>query len=466
MYVRLGYEFNIACRAFSSIGVETADLGNVPELLRGILESTLSQEASPQSLDRYLPKIRDIIITLLHGLKRKQQKLRQKHSRDVSAAAEGSSVPRNSSTNSVGSGGTGITTLLNEGINEQHMPTDARIVDGKVVRDRPAEINNVPPRGSSMNSSPGRKGLPRGTSKESISSDPSTMSSTTMQQLPVLPPGYSGEAAAPQQSRKMSPDLSVDNFPPPPPPPKQNALAALQRGGDLERRASRRYSQYHIAKMVGSQAPMPMLPQTTPVPNRGKDSRETMNAVRGRGSVHHKTQPSVSRVITDSSPTRVPSRIDEESSESGKSASHHDPQVDSPHVKTPADKLRHDENQFDKVSEVEQPVKRSSTEPVPFTPDGQTERREPAPASVSDTGPGMGYSASLARQFVPEQSPQPGKELTLFLQYKTKVKKFVLADGYTDLSVARLQLAFIEKFAWNTHNNGVDLPEIYIQDPI
>jgi hypothetical protein len=67
---------------------------------------------------------------------------------------------------------------------------------------------------------------------------------------------------------------------------------------------------------------------------------------------------------------------------------------------------------------------------------------------------------------VPEDSPKPGKELTLFLQYKTKIKKFVLADGYNDLSIARLQLAFIEKFAWNTHNNGVDLPEIYIQDPV
>jgi len=32
--------------------------------------------------------------------------------------------------------------------------------------------------------------------------------------------------------------------------------------------------------------------------------------------------------------------------------------------------------------------------------------------------------------------------------------------------MARLQLAFIEKFAWNTHNNGVELPEIYIQDPV
>jgi hypothetical protein len=69
-------------------------------------------------------------------------------------------------------------------------------------------------------------------------------------------------------------------------------------------------------------------------------------------------------------------------------------------------------------------------------------------------------------QFVPEQSPEPGKELTLFLQYKSKIKKFVMPDGYNDLSLARLQLAFIEKFAWNTHSNGIDLPDIYIQDPV
>ena len=69
-------------------------------------------------------------------------------------------------------------------------------------------------------------------------------------------------------------------------------------------------------------------------------------------------------------------------------------------------------------------------------------------------------------QFIPEQSPQPGKELTLFLQYKSQIKKFVLPDGLNDLTVGRLQLAFIEKFAWNTHSNGLDLPDIYIQDPV
>ena len=63
-------------------------------------------------------------------------------------------------------------------------------------------------------------------------------------------------------------------------------------------------------------------------------------------------------------------------------------------------------------------------------------------------------------------SPPHGKELTLFLQYKSKVKKFVLTEGYDELTLARLQLAFIEKFAWNNHDTGVELPEIYIQDQV
>ncbi|CRJ90114.1 hypothetical protein BN1708_009328 [Verticillium longisporum] len=41
-----------------------------------------------------------------------------------------------------------------------------------------------------------------------------------------------------------------------------------------------------------------------------------------------------------------------------------------------------------------------------------------------------------------------------------------LPEGYSDLSIGRLQLAFIEKFSWNTHSNGADLPDIYIQDPV
>lgn len=98
VYVRLGYEFNIACRAFNAIGVDTSDLGPVPDMLRTILEETLSQEANQQSLEKYLPRIRDIIINLLHGLKKKQQRLRQRSNRDgPGGGGEASRPPRQAS---------------------------------------------------------------------------------------------------------------------------------------------------------------------------------------------------------------------------------------------------------------------------------------------------------------------------------------------------------------------------------
>ncbi|KFY77166.1 hypothetical protein V499_03371 [Pseudogymnoascus sp. VKM F-103] len=479
VYVRLGYEFNIACRAFAAIGVDTSDLGNVPELLREILESTLSQEASPEGLDQYLPKIRDIIITLLHGLKRKQQKLRQKQSKEVSSQNSDTNVPRNTSTSSVASANTGITTLLNEGIDPNYMPDDRMIVDGKVVT-KP-EVNQVPPRGSSMSTSPQRRGIPqRGlSSRGSMSSDQSSLSSTTMQNMPVLAPFSGDEAALPP--RPGSGELTVDAFPPPPPPPpppKQNALAALQRGGDLERRASRRYSAYHISKHLGAQAPMPMLPpQNSPIPNRGRDLRETMNAVRGRGSTVHSKQLSTSPMINEEASNRVPSRISETTEPSSSQealGTNADEQTSG--AKEPEDKGRKASNDLDWQGSAEAnrisgaTLQGPPTDALPVFATGLYDAKEtgapPTPVTAARQSPTTYTGPSENREFVPEQSPQPGKELTLFLQYKTRIKKFVMADGYNDLSIARLQLAFIEKFAWNTHNNGVDLPEIYIQDPV
>ena len=457
MYVRLGYEFNIACRAFTAINVDTSDLGNVPELLRHILESTLSQEASVESLEKYLPRIRDIIINLLHGLKRKQQKLRQKQARD---AANGEAhLPRNGSVSSVGSAGTGLTTLLDQGLDNNVHADGSTPINRNGATPAMNDVG-VPPRMSSASTN--RRGLPaRDQSRGSISSDHSTLSSTTMQGIPVVPPYPEDET--PMILRPGSAVLSVDAFPPPPPPPpkQQNALAALQRGGDLERRASRRYSAYQISKHLGaSPNGLPMLPpaQNSPIPNRGRnDARESMRAVQTRGDQRHAPQ-NLTRLATDASPARVPSRIYEEGLAKPpviEPPGEAEPD-NSPTVKTPEDKLRQPILDFDGPSAT---LLGPPTDDLPVFP--ETPKQE-QPSSTQ----GSARYTNQERQFTPEQSPPPGKELTIFLQYKSKVKKFVLADGYNDLSIARLQLAFIEKFAWSTHNNGVDLPEIYIQDPV
>lgn len=299
-----------------------------------------------------------------------------------------------------------------------------------------------------------------------MSSDQSTLSSTTAQNMPVLPP-YPGDEISTPPRPGSGGELSMDSFPPPPPPPKQqNALAALQRGGDLERRASRRYSAYQISKHLGaSPNGLPMLPpaQNSPIPNRGRnDARESMRAVQNRGERH---QRNASRLQTEMSPARIPSRISEEVTKPPVIVPPGEAGPDnSPIAKTPDDKLRQP------VLELETPAPSATLQGPPSDalpmlplPSKDSEAPEPPkPQQIVSTMRDSPPYPSQDRQFTPEESPPPNGQLTLFLQYKKKIKKFVLDDD-NDLSIARLQLAFIEKFQWNTHNNGVDLPEIYIK---
>ena len=472
VYVRLGYEFNIACRAFAAINVDTSDLGNVPEALRNILESTLSQQASVESLEKYLPRIRDIIINLLHGLKRKQQKLRQKQARDGTIQSlEGQQPTRASSSNSsVASGSTGLTNLLNQGI-AGGFRTDSFETENK------AGSELLSTRGSS------RREAPQPPSRESSSSELSTMSSQTMQTIPVVPP-YPGDETMP--AVPVVTETMADAFPPPPPPPKQqqNALAALQRGGDLERRASRRYSAYQISKQLGAPpSGVPMLPpaQNSPIPNRGRNAaRESMRAVQTR-----ENRRTGAVIAPESSPSRNAQNFQDTPQFPKPDQGDDTADSSSPVLKTPDDKIRRP-SAFEAPSAtmqgpptdimpmwVDSPVLERTKPEFPNAPkheDTETKtevKKEEEVAVLTEAIPlPPPRQPSPQKHFVAEKTPPPDKELIIFLQYKTKVKKFVLPDGYEALSIARLQLAFIEKFAWNTHNNGVDLPEIYIQDPV
>lgn len=469
VYVRLGYEFNIASRAFNAIGVDTTDLGNVPELLRGILEETLSQEASQASLDNFLPRIRDIIINLLHGLKKKQQRLRQRTGRDGTLSG---------STTRVGSVGSNGDMDEEKSQRSQSTRLPSRGEDAEFGGNGP----NLPPRSSSVvtgRSSPSKyDSLPsnpkanRSTAASQLSTD-SSLSSGTAQQMPVIAP-YPVDDAMPQQPEPVQPNYAVD-FPPPPPPPKQeDALAALQRGGELERRASRRFSQYQIQKHLGTNGIALPPVQNSPIPNRGRDVRESMNAVRTRQSMmHSRTRSNQQRPIVETkfdSTNDISRRISEESAQSSLPtiAPPQEPgPEDSPTQKTPDDKVGPQPN----FPENDQPVLGATingplSEPLGIDAEDSPVKGSLKPApSLRRGGSRRTKSPSpQPQQFVPEDSPQQGKELTLFLQYKHKIKKYVFSDGF-DLSVGRLQLAFIEKFAWDTHRNG-ELPEIHIQDPV
>jgi serine/threonine protein kinase len=74
-FVRCGYNFNMACHGLESVGIKTADIASFTPSLRTVLETTLSQDASPQALDLYLPRIRTIIIDMLQRMKQKRELL-------------------------------------------------------------------------------------------------------------------------------------------------------------------------------------------------------------------------------------------------------------------------------------------------------------------------------------------------------------------------------------------------------
>ncbi|KAL8927789.1 MAG: hypothetical protein Q9208_002205 [Pyrenodesmia sp. 3 TL-2023] len=504
VYVRLGYEFNIACRAFNSIGVETTDLGPVPELLRAILEETLSQDASPASLDNFLPRIRDIIISLLHGLKRKQSRLRAKQSKESGSS---STTMQNAASSS------SLDQMLEDGHVRRHPRGSERrtgsggsTLTGDALAGDPDPYvrgeSGPPPRYTSTHlTGQDSNGVlfedsTRPRNRESqralpLSASDSSMSSNRSQNVAAEQDHTEAMGPAGQRLTTQIEDTTYPPPPPPPPPKQQDALAALQRGGDLERRASRRYSAYQISKHLGA-APngVPMLPpaQNSPIPNRGRDVRESMNAVRVRGSGILSRQRSTR--TGEPSPVRnnvFAQRISEERSFSSEGPPTQRPNGqaadDSPLAKTPEDKLRQSDVRLDgEYPRLEATLTGlpSADTPGPGTYDSpNTPDTEPgksmiraavegrgAPSSIHDVHKNATSTSSQPEQFIPEDSPQPDKELTLFLQYKSKIKKFVLPDGATDLSMARLQLAFIEKFAWNTHSNGNDLPEIYIQDPV
>ncbi|RDK48247.1 AIP3-domain-containing protein, partial [Aspergillus phoenicis ATCC 13157] len=431
VYVRLGYEFNLACRAFNAIGVDTSDLGPVPDLLRTILEDTLSQDASPQSLERYLPRVRDIIINLLHGLKKKQARLRARQQKEESRPLPG----RHTSA----SGATSAQAALNQAYED----TASTVTSPKRSTRRFGSNGSM--------EDPSMARASSAASADARGASFSERDASRREAQNILSQGSQPDSGATPKGSVTSTNAPPYPTPPPPPAPKQDdALGALQRSGELERRASRRFSAYQIQKHLGtSSSGVPVLPtQNSPIPNRGRDVRESLNAVRLRGSVHGR-QRSTNRLhdakVASQAPASVPS-IEEERLKS---------RVGSP-AELPAEGA---------TAAKEKSVERPGSGPADHPAIG---RQPDLPRTPKSEGQQPAVSASTppqASQYSPEQQ-SPGKELTLFLQYRSKIKKYVLPEGYTGLTIGRLQLAFIEKFAWNTHNNGVDLPEIYIQDPV
>ncbi|KAH0613274.1 uncharacterized protein H6S33_009654 [Morchella sextelata] len=447
VYVRLGSEFNLACRAFTAIGVDTTDLGNVPDALRTILESTLSQDASPQSLEVYLPRIREIIINLLHGLKRKQQGLRQhKSGRNTAELSGPASIDRGS-------------------------PPSQQPAQATRARSRDGLEEGNPPRTSS---------LPGGNTTVRASSPPIPPPYTTLGRTSVSTTGSrnshqhsasisSNLASPPLNSAEIQPTPTVQEptrnsipqyIPPSPPPlpPAQDALAALQREDPLQRRASRRHSAYYqIAKFTGTSpngvAMLPTSSNLSAIPRNSRESKEPLDAFRIRRSYTAKSIPR----SNETSPMRNVNRISEE----------RELEPDSPIAQVSERKNGPAVPAKDDEPIRNQPSLGIETGAFPPPPPQKDDVSEDVPLSAPVNEPEAEVVPSSPKPIARRDSspPPPTKDLTLFLQLGRSIKKVLVADGADELSLTSLRLLFISKFNYSPPS-GEDFPEIYLQDPV
>ncbi|KAF5383805.1 hypothetical protein D9615_003810 [Tricholomella constricta] len=71
-YVQIGTDFNTTIRAFAYHQIDLSDIHSIPSELRGPLEQCLGEDPSPQILEMYMPRVRQIFYKLLKGLQARQ----------------------------------------------------------------------------------------------------------------------------------------------------------------------------------------------------------------------------------------------------------------------------------------------------------------------------------------------------------------------------------------------------------
>ena len=257
-------------------------------------------------------------------------------------------------------------------------------------------------------------------------------------------------------SRLSSAPSPAPNFiaPPPPPVPHQpDALAALAQHSSLERRASRRYSAYQIAKLTGNtRIDVPVMPSSR-TPSNVPGNRESMEAIRKRTSQATKSKSQPKRDDAPS-PVKNPNRISEEAPETPVD------EIYSPTARTPEDKI----GPF--MPPTVQPKVQGKQAPLTVDTGPEITGTSPTPKlqEIQEEPVLTNGVTDADEQRISTQSSDT-KELTLFLQLGRSVKKVVLTDGAEELTVTALRLLFISKFNYNPPS-GDDFPEIYLQDSV
>ncbi|KAJ7066566.1 bud site selection protein 6 [Mycena amicta] len=459
VYVRLGNDFNAAVAAFAAFNIDMAELMQVPDDLRNVLEQCLAEDATQDNLELYLPTVRQIITNLLQGLRGKQSIYRRivsdhRHRSESGSGSEGRSTRTRSSHRSQ---------LSRSNVSEADTPpTPTSMLDGTSSRrstqqqqqqqsssrrrdpgspllngsEQPPFIGGFAP---SVVEPPAEREAPQDESPESSSrraripapieppaSDnfqqyppndrisaptaPASMKRYSLVDGPVAPPTVVVDSSSPNYDF----DARLNGSTPPPPPDTPpidslqapamaNSLAALKKSDALERRASKRFSTYNISKMTGS-------------------------------TLRERPTRTGAALAASSAPTPVELAVLTEDDE--------EPAAASQLLRRTSSRSRSNESR--KVSTPPVP-------PIPATPSRTPEPIVPPPPPSAVESP---------------QTPVPASEssasgpFTVFLQLGREVRKATIDKN---ISFASLRVLFVDKFSYNPGQEN--FPTIYIRDP-
>ncbi|KAF9266830.1 AIP3-domain-containing protein [Marasmius fiardii PR-910] len=470
VYVQLGNNFNAAVAAFGAFNIDMSELMSVPDDLRQVLEQCLSEDATVENLEIYLPTVRSIITNLLQGLRGKQSIYRRlvsdhKHRPDSGhQRTDSSRLSRSSRRDTRGqqsrSGGGGDDErdgTQRRSINSRRRENGSSNADepfiggfsphfasqpGQDLSELPAEPSmpnpyerkhastpsSIDPNTAQPHSPP----PPTSTSLDGFAATPAVPASVKRYSLvdkPGVPPSVVVEPSSPdpaqgQQQNEMSspPETPSSEVAPSdvqletPPmdasqaPAMANSLAALKRSETLERRASKRFSTYNISKITSG--------ASRDRSQRQNNNRRSMAV----GSVLTPGELAVLTEVDDEEPSPKHKRRDDSRSRS--------------RPETPDDRLP--------------PVP-----PLPSTP-----ARTPEPPSVSPEPKFSVMEPESKPRLLPDPQQSIDGKITVFLQLGREVKKVSIDPG---LSMSSLRILFVDKFSYNP---GLEkFPTIYIRDP-
>lgn len=435
----------------------------VPDDLRNVLEQCLAEDATAENLEIYLPTVRQIITSLLQGLRGKQSVYRRivnEHRRgsDQSGATHDRTESRSSRGERTSRREGGHRSQLSRTIAENERPerdsmsrrsgqsqsrrkdatsnSDEQFVGGFVpplpeqssslstLEDNTPTFPDPHPRKSRQAPSSSMPSTPE--ASQSIQFNPPPMAPTETTPKPPLPsavpasvkryslvdkpsspPAVIVEPSSPDVDLGSTPSSPAPEAPPPElAPVMANSLAALKKNDVLERRASKRFSTFNISKMTGST----VRERST----RGHPNRRSLAASSA-------LTPGELAVLTE---------VDDEE----------------PIMQTTL--RREGSARAPSISRTATPEQ--TTPPVPPLPPPKT----PEPPIIA------GSSQYTASEDKPIETTAGPSRITVFLQLGREVKKVTIEPN---LSFSSLRVLFVDKFSYNPGKEN--FPAIYIRDP-